>query len=211
MAVVGDQEDVALCGWQGAPAGGPVFALGAFPERPDVRFVAHPEGAAPPAERIVAPAGEGLWRRAPWPVADELFDLEPPADPSAVLVVAGPEVAGELRDNGATVAEAERLTLANLRAAGVVVLMGRDGAFPALGSCVLAARRVLVCGATEATFGMQADIEFLLARTAGEAVARADLARVHPPATGLMRVLGARAAREHRASVVYARLAAELG
>ena len=46
--------------------------------------------------------------------------------------------------------------------------------------------------------------------TPDEAVERAHLARIHPRATASLKAMGARAAREHRASLVYPRLAADL-
>jgi len=146
----------------------------------------------------------------PWPVRDSVLQLEPPADPSSVLVVGDESVADRLRENGASVAAADRLTLGALRAAGVVVLLAGHGALPAAAMAVLGARRVLVADATEATFGLQDGIEFLSCASPEEAVARADVARVHPGAMRSLRVLGARAARDHRASVVYPRLAADL-
>ena len=83
MPVVGSQEDRALSGWDEAPADGPVFALGDVQAASaDVRFAGAGTG------RLVAPHGDGLWRRAPRPVRDELFALPPAADPDAVLVIA---------------------------------------------------------------------------------------------------------------------------
>ena len=37
----------------------------------------------PNIEHVVAPAGDGVWRRMPWPVTDDLFELPPAADPRA--------------------------------------------------------------------------------------------------------------------------------
>jgi len=146
----------------------------------------------------------------PWPVRDSVFDLEPPPDPAAVLVVGDESVAERLRANGGDVAFAERLTLDGLRGAGVVVLLEGHGALPAPAMAVLAARRVLVADATEVTFGLQDGIEFLAAASPEQAVARAEVARVHPDAVRPLRVMGARAARDHRASTVYPRLVADL-
>jgi hypothetical protein len=190
MPVVGSPEDLALSGWDGAPADGPVFALGDTDG--DVRFAATGNG------RLIAPAGDRLWRRAPWPVRDALFELPPADDPSAVLVV------GQEAPEWATVAP--RLTLEALQAAAVVVLT--DG--PRLAMCVLAARRVLVTDDTGPTFGLQSGIEFLGASTPDQAMERANTARRHPRATASLKAMGARAAREHRASLVYPRLTADL-
>jgi hypothetical protein len=207
MPVVGSQEDLALSGWDEAPADGPLFALGEVEaSSADVRFA----GAG--AGRLIAPHGEGLWRRAPWPVRDELFALPPAADPDAVLVVAASAeaIATGLNELGAHATTARRLTLDALRAAAVVVLVADTGVFPDLGMCVLAARRVLVTGDAGPCFGLQSGIEFLGVATADEAVERAHLARVYPRATAAMKAMGARAAREHRASLVYPRLTADL-
>ena len=51
---------------------------------PVVRFASrrrHPD------DLLVAPDGDGLWRRAPWPAADTLFELSPPVDAAPVLMV----------------------------------------------------------------------------------------------------------------------------
>jgi hypothetical protein len=206
VRIVGSEDDLALSGWAGASDGGPVVALGDAEAEADVRFAGSGSG------RLIGPAGDGLWRRSPWPARDELFDLEPPADPSAVLVVgdANGGVVDGLRANGVTVAVADALTLSALRGAAIVVLLGGHGALPAQAPCVLAARRVLVTDATDVTFGLQAGIQFLLARHPGEAVERAGMAAAHPRATAGLRAMGAIAARPHRASIVYERLAADL-
>jgi hypothetical protein len=206
MPVVGSRDDLALSGWDDAPEGGPVFALGDVQtDRVDVRFASSGNG------KLIAPSGDGLWRRAPWPVNDALFDLPPAPDSAAVLVVGDDEIAARVRAEGAEVAAAPRLTVAALEQAAVVVLAGGDGALPAHAFCVLAARRVLVTDATGPTFGLQSGIEFLAARSTDEAVEQANLARLHPRATAPLRTMGVRAAREQRASLVYARLTDDLG
>ena len=193
MPVVGSPEDLALSGWDAAPADGPVFALGdALASVVDVRFAATGDG------RLIAPGGDGLWRRAPWPVHDALFELPPPEDPGAVLVV------GPAAPDYATAAP--RLTIEALQTAAVVVLT--EG--PRLAMCVLAARRILITDDTGPTFGLQSGIEFLGAPTPDQAMERANTARLHPRATASLKAMGARAAREHRASLVYPRLTADL-
>jgi hypothetical protein len=154
--------------------------------------------------------GGDVWRRMPYPVVDDAFELPPPGDPGAVLVVGPEQVAARLRENGAHVSIAERLTYDGLRDAGVVVLLDGTGALPAEAMAVLAARRVLVADAGKVTFGLQHGIEFLEAPSPEHAVERADIARVYPDAMRPLRVMGARAAREHRASVIYPRLRQEL-
>jgi hypothetical protein len=116
----------------------------------------------------------------------------------------------ELRDLGANVTVPPRLTLEALQGAAVVVLVGGLGYFPHLGMCVLAARRVLITDDSAASFGLQSGIEFLGASTPDQAMERANTARRHPRATASLKAMGARAAREHRASLVYPRLTADL-
>ncbi len=70
---------------EGATPEGVTIAVGEEPaENAAIRFGARRLGAA---ERLVAPSGEGLWRRAPWPAADELFELGLPAPDAPALVV----------------------------------------------------------------------------------------------------------------------------
>jgi hypothetical protein len=206
MPIVGTPVDLALSGWDDAPVEGPVFALGDVEADADVRFSATGNG------RLVAPVGNGLWRRAPWPVRDWLFDLaEPPAEGGGALVVGAPEVAVGLRALGRTVEARERLDVEALRAAAVVVLADRHGALPAHAMCVLAARRILVADVDdEVTFGLQPGIEFFRGASVAEAVERANTALLHADVMAPLRVLGAHAAREHRASLVYPRLAGDL-
>lgn len=213
MPVVGSEEDLALCGWDAASEDGPVFALGGGREA-DVVFAEHVRSVAD--GRVVAPTGEGLWRRAPWPVREALFDLSAPGDSGAVLVVGDAaagrdEVAERLGAMGArSVRAGERLTLAALKASAVVVLLAGHGALPAHAMCVLAARRSLVADATEVAFGLQGGIEFFSAANAAEAAERANIARVHPRAIAGLRAMGALAARRHAAAAVYERLAGDL-
>jgi hypothetical protein len=199
VRVAGPQDALALAGWDGAGGDGPVVVL----------RDGEPRTTGTPGHAI-GTAGPGLWRRTPWAVRDELFDLAGAADPQAVLVIGSDEIAEGLRANGAAVSTAATLSPAGLREASVVVLLAGHGALPANAMCVLAARRVLVTDATEVTFGLQTGIEFLLAASPDEAVERADIARVYPDAMHTLRVMGARAARDHRASIVYPRLAADL-
>jgi hypothetical protein len=172
---------------------------------PDPELFGHDEEISP----RIGTTGE-VWRRMPYPVVDAVFDLEPPPDPGAVLVVGSEPVAAQLHANGAQAVVAERLTLEGLREAGVVVLLGGGGALPAESMAALAARRVLVADAGQATFGLQHGIEFLDAPSPEHAVERAGIARVYHDAMRPLRVMGARAAREHRASVIYPRLRQEL-
>jgi len=165
----------------------------------------------PGAQRVVAPAGEGVWRRMPWPVADDLFGLPPTQDSLAVLVIGDDgSIAAGLRGNDLNVTTADELTFNALQAAAVVVMIGGHGALPAQAPAALAAGRVLVADATQTTFGLQSGIEFFQSQHAGEAIERATMACLHPDAVRPVRVMAARAARDHRASAVYPRLAEEL-
>jgi hypothetical protein len=137
--------------------------------------------------------------------------MEAPADPRRVLVAgADGEIADHLRGIGVAVDERKRLDVDALRDAAIVVLTGGDGALHRHAMCVLAARRILVTNPGEVTFGLQPGIELLAARSTYAAIELANMAAVHPQATTALAVLGARAAREHRASLVYPRLAADL-
>ena len=205
MRAVGSDDDLALSGWDGEDD--PLVVFGEAPEDAAVRFAASGSG------RLVAPTGDGLWRRAPWPVRDALFDWETPA--GGEVLVAGERdgfggVAAELEAAGATVARAARLTADALRAADVVVLLAGHDALPEHAMCVLAARRVLVTGPVDVAFGLQSGIEFLRAATADEAVERARMAVRHPEAVTSLRTMGRLAARRHAASAVTARLAVDL-
>ena len=206
MRVVGSDEDLALSGWDGSD--GPLVALGDAPADADVRFATHGSG------RLVAPAGEGLWRRAPWPVRDELLTWDPPAGGEVLVAGDAAEftaaVVAGLSAAGAAVTHADRLTADALRAASVVVLAAKHDALPEHAMCVLAARRVLVTGPVAIAFGLQSGIEFLHADTSDEAVERVQMALRHPDALSSLRTQGRLAARNHAASAVAARLAVDL-
>ena len=205
MRAAGSHDDLALSGWDGGD--GPLIALGDVSGDADVRFAARGSG------RLVAPAGDGLWRRGPWPVRESLFDWAPPGE-GRVLVAGAREgfgsVAEELAAAGAPVARADRLTVEALRAADVVVLLAAHDALPEHAMCVLAARRVLVTGPIDVAFGLQSGIEFLRAASADEVVERARMAPRYPEALSTARTLGRLAARTHAASAVTARLAVDL-
>lgn len=175
---------------------------------------------------VIATGGEGLWSRAPWPAADALFELPPPPAPLA-LVAGGDEerrayVADRLAERGLSVRSAELLTADDLAAASVVALLGDAGAAtpeapwtaratPAEAPAVLAARRVLIAPRCAATFGLLAGTDHLAFATGDEVIQYADAVLTFPDSFEPFRALGARTAEPHRASRVYARLAAELG
>ena len=209
MRVVGSEQALALSGWD-ADDGGPVVALGDVESGADVRFA--PAGGG----RLIAPAGDGLWRRAPWPVRDSLFDWEAPTPGTAAVLVAGPagafrdRTAGQLTEAGAAAAVTDRLDVEALREAAIVVLLAGHDALPEHSMCVLAARRVLITGPVDVAFGLQNGIEFMRTATADEAVDRTLMALRHPESLGSMRTLGRLAARNHAASAVRDRLAVDL-
>ena len=205
MRAIGSDHDLALSGWEGGD--GPLVAFGDTTADPAVRFASSGGG------RLVAPAGDGLWRRAPWPARDELFDWEPPA--AGQVLVAGDRdgfgaVADELASAGAAATRQDRLTADSLRAASIVVLLAAHDALPDHAMCVLAAGRVLVTGPVEVAFGLQTGIEFLRAATPDEAVERVLIALRHPESLASLRTLGRLAARHHTASAVRERLAVDL-
>jgi hypothetical protein len=166
------------------------------------------------AERVVGTA-EDTWRRAPWPVRDSLFDL-PPADPAdGALVVGGDagaraEVVGKLSATGLGAREQPHLTAAALRASAVVLSVQGPGPLPADAMAVLAARRILVIGRAEPSFGLLAGHDHLVADVTGLAVEHGISVLTRWEAFHVMRAWGAIAAARHRASAVLPRLAAEL-
>ena len=176
-----------------------------------------PTAAGPPLRpRVIAQAGNGLWRRAPWPAADPLFDLDPPCTGASVLVAGGD---GQRRDDlNRTLAEAgvpvvarERLTLADLQIAAVVILPSVPGApLPARALAVLAAGRLLVTGRCLPAFGLQPGIDHIAAATNGEAAHMAGAALRFPRAFTSLRAFGRLAAAPHRASLVYRRLLVDI-
>lgn len=208
LGVLADAEAAALAGLPAAPADSDlVVALGMPEERPGTPWVMWTE------DCVIAPNGDGLWRRAPWPVNDALFELDLPAEPAiAVAVEDAGRRAGLLdRIGGEAPAEGcERLTADVLERAGVVVMSASGERFPARAFAVLAARRVLVLDRLPAAFGLLAGRDHVQAGTDAEALQAAVSAIRHPRSFGWMRELGALAAERHRASRVYARLATDL-
>ena len=81
IELLADRADAELHGSPEASGDGPLVALGdarSDGDPPLVRWLDRPAGADDGESKLViAPAGEGLWRRAPWPAADALFDLPP--------------------------------------------------------------------------------------------------------------------------------------
>jgi hypothetical protein len=198
-----------------APGDGPLVVFGdqEVGEPVAVRWLAGPGGAGQ-----IAPAGHALWRRAPWPASDALFELPPPP-PGAPVLLAGGEAGrrGELEyalgAAGLPLVASERLTRAALEQASAVLLLpapGAEGAVPAEAPAVLAARRLLVTPTAEVGFGLLPGIDHLQFTLFNEATHLLVEARKHPAALEPMRVWGAAAARRHRATEVLARLEADL-
>ena len=178
------------------------------PDRPaDVMWLSR---AATDGGRVIAPSGEGLWRRAPWPAADDLFKWQP--DGNGILVVGDDEVLlGRLRDEGADVVAADTLGPGDLGAAGVVVFPGAAGEpLPAEAPAVLAAGRILVTTPRSPDFGLRPGIDHCVGPSSGDLADLALSATGHPRAFESMRAYGRVAAERHRASRVLAALATDL-
>ena len=220
--VLGESRDLALAGPPDPrPEQAEAFvALGSAalpeevaPER-SVRLLrgAAPEGAS---ERLIAQAGDAAWRRSPWPAADALFELAAPLAGDALVVDFRPErleVLGRLLGERALPARLERaLTIERLKSAAVVIFPTFPGEpLPAEAMQVLAARRVLVTGLCEPSFGLISEVDWFPGEREDDLVQYAEAALRSPRAFELPRAMGALAARPHRASLAYARLAGEL-
>jgi hypothetical protein len=230
--VLGDDRDLALAGPPGGvasdPAGPAVHLgppLGDVPEGDVVWLPGPAPDDRPPGARIIATYGEGLWRRAPWPVHDDLFDSPRPREPLAVLH-GGDEartaaVSDKLAARGLAAVAAGRLTREAIEDAWAVALLGPADAatpeapsaalaMPAEAPAVLAARRVLVAPRCGVSFGLLPGSDHLAFGTDDDVVQYLDAVLTFPRSFDPFRALGALAAERHRASVVYARLAAEL-
>jgi hypothetical protein len=202
---------------------GPVVTLGdadprAVGGRPWVRWLEAP-GPSKPGAIDIAPAGDGLWRRAPWPAADGLDEIGP-APPNGPVAVAGGdatrrgELAYALAQRELPVVETEQLDRAVLERASAVLLFpapGAEEALPAQAPPVLASRRLLVTPAAEVNFGFLPGIDHLEFTLYWEAVEQLAAARTDPASVESIVAWGALAARRHRASRVFADLEADLG
>lgn len=212
LTTTGEPRALALAGLDGA-AGGPVVHLGAGGESADVVWR---EGTADGGDgpRVIAQGGAALWRCAPWPVRDELFDLAPPVERNILVVGDQPdrrEVLEWLDWRDGRLLEAGVLERGDLEKVAVVVFAQPDGRpLPAPAFAVLAARRILVVRNPSVSFGLLAGTDHLSARTAAGAAQLAVAAMLHPDAFGAVRQFGRIAAEPHRASIVYARLAHDL-
>ena len=226
ISLVAAEADASLAGLPGGGAdagrGGAPRPLVALAEAevadgvPAVRWLDRPPRAGDPsAERIIAPAGEGLWRRAPWPAADALFEPAPASDAVVLLAGAnaalGAAVAERAAARGVPVEAVERLDAAALsRCACVILADSPGGALPARAPAVLAAGRLLIVPRLRTTFGLQDGLDHLEFSDADEAVTFAEGFRRSPEAFARVALWGRVAARPLRASVAYARLATDL-
>jgi hypothetical protein len=177
---------------------------------PLVRFASQ---AAAPGELLVAPGGDGLWRRAPWPAADALFAAPAPPDGAAVLVVHPDEprrrdMAAKLAAHDLRPTVSDRPRVAELLSAAVVIFLD-DGGFPALAPSACAAARTVVLQHPAPLFGLQDGVDCFVADD-DRAVLLAQAAARAPDAFAAIGAMARIAASVHRASEVYERLGIDL-
>jgi hypothetical protein len=220
LRLIADPPDVSLAGvLPGRDEGGPVVALGDAPAEGATPVLRWLDRASDPADaragRLAAPAGDGLWRRAPWPAADGLFEL--PQAPGASALLVGAEtglreaVAERAAARGLDLKEADRLDAAALGAASCVILAeSPGGALPARAFAVLAARRLLIVPRLETAFGLENSLDHLEFTDPDEAVTVAEAYGAAPDVFARIVTWGRLKAEPQRASVVYGRLAEEL-
>ena len=207
MTLGASDEDRPLV--EGPVPDGLTVAFGAEPaEGATVRFATSRVAAN---ELLVAPEGDRLWRRSPWPAADALFDLAS-CEPSAPTLVVGPrreEAVGALRELHVDAIGADRLRRDELERAGIVVFVEEHG-FPAVLPAASAAGRLVVLLETEPLFGWQDGVDCLVAPDVAN-LARAVAAAVRRPrAFDSLRAMARLAARPYRASEFYERLALDV-
>jgi hypothetical protein len=166
-------------------------------------------------ELLIAPAGDGLWRRAPWPAADPLFDL-PPGPAASALLVGSPSgqrdaLAERAAARGVPLTPVERLDVAALAGAGCVVFADSPGrALPSRAFAILAARRLLLVPRLSTTFGLEDGLDHLEFADPDEAVTAVEAFAGDPEAFTRVMAWGRLKAEQQRASTVYARLAYDL-
>jgi hypothetical protein len=213
MRVAGSPEVLALHGPDSTSAGEPLVCLGDIPPRQGaaVHWRATP-GAATPGVRTVAPGGGGLWRRAPLPAADGLFDLADGSLAAGALVAGGDGPAreaavGAIRAAGLDARAVDTVTAEALAACGVVVVVGEaDQPLDRLAFPALAAGRLLVAPRAAPAFGLLAGIDHLAYGHPEELARLAVAATRFPEAFAMLRGMGRLAAGAQRASAVLARV-----
>jgi hypothetical protein len=194
-------------------------------EQAAVAFAWDPAGCAPAqvnwcasagegerGERLIAPAGSGLWRRAPLPAADALFELDQAERRVLVVGRAGTdELAESLAARSVGVTAVERLKRDLLAAAACVVMPGAPGEpLPAEAPAVLAAGRILVTTPRPPAFGLRPGIDHCLGQTRNDLVDLAEAVIRHRDAFAAMRAYARVAAERHRASRVLRDLMVDL-
>ena len=211
----------------GAPdlGSGPVVALGDHdgggtsvqvrwldrPPGPDE----HPGAGGQPSGRLIAPAGKRLWRVAPWPAADALFEL-PPAQGGATILTGADAgvrdaVAERAAARGVALDQVDVLDAEALGAASCVILAeAPGGALPARSLAVLAARRLLIVPRLSTSLGLEDGLDHLEFADPDEAVTYVEAYRGAPDAFARITAWGRVKAEPQRASVAYARLAHDL-
>ena len=176
-----------------------------------------PARAAGPGERVIAQAGAGLWRRAPWPVGDDWFATPPPPRVPHLLVLGADRhrregMARLVADRGLSAEALERFEPGRLAmASAVVCLSAPDEPVPAWVMAPLAARRVLILAGRRADFGLQSGVYHLAAVDDEEALNLAVAFNDRPDVVGELAFFAHRTAEAHRASAVFERLLFDLG
>jgi hypothetical protein len=207
VTLVASAEDRPLV--DGVVPAGLTVAFGAEPaDGATVRFAAERVSAG---ELLVAPDGRELWRRSPWPAADALFELAPPAPSAPTLVVGGrsEEALAALRECDVEAIAADRLRREELARAGTVVFVVDDG-FPALLPAAAAAGRLVVALETGRLFGWQDGVDCVVAPDVANLARAVAAAARRPRAFDALRAMARLAARPYRASDFYGRLALDV-
>lgn len=233
VLLVADPADAELCGIEGAFPFGTVVAAGGDPgERGPDLVVAVGDAPLPdeaagaprlrlldreptPEEargaRVVAPAGEGLWARQPWPAADGLFGMPESDEPRLTVTGADAgrreELVAAAHARGLAVESCAALDRSALERSSVVAFADAcAGALPARAMSVLAAGRVLLAPRAAPSFGLQAGLDHVGFREIDEGLNLAESALSYGRAFERIRAGGVLAAERHRASVVYGRM-----